>query len=127
MTKKTYLLLSLLFSVSLDSASAQIGEKFTIAAAKTSEPPVIDGKVDEEVWKTAPTWSGLIQFEPFKGEPATVGTVFKVLYDSDYMYFAFLCEDPEPEKISLGTSRTRRYIYRDRHGLGDLHDRHLER
>ena len=32
-------------------------------------------------------------------------TILKVLYDKDYLYFAFLCEDPEPEKIQLGASR----------------------
>lgn len=82
-------------------------EKFTVAAVRTEIPPVIDGILDDEVWKNAPSVSDFIQFEPDKGKPASVRTVAKILYDNDYIYVAFLCYDPEPEKIELETRRDR--------------------
>ncbi len=82
-------------------------EKFTVAAIKTETPPVIDGILDDEVWENAPIVSDFIQFEPDKAKPASVKTVAKILYDNDFIYFAFLCYDPEPEKIELGTRRDR--------------------
>jgi len=82
-------------------------EKFTVAAVRTEIPPVIDGILDDEVWKNAPSVSDFIQFEPDKGKPASVRTVAKILYDNDYIYVAFLCYDPEPEKIELEARRDR--------------------
>lgn len=82
-------------------------EKFTVAAVRTEIPPVIDGILDDEVWKNAPSVSDFIQFEPDKDKPASVRTVAKILYDNDYIYVAFLCYDPEPEKIELETRRDR--------------------
>jgi hypothetical protein len=82
-------------------------EKFTVAAVRTEIPPVIDGILDDEVWKNAPSVSDFIQFEPDKGIPASVRTVAKILYDNDYIYVAFLCYDPEPEKIELEARRDR--------------------
>lgn len=82
-------------------------EKFTVAAVRTEIPPVIDGILDDEVWNNAPSVSDFIQFEPDKDKPASVRTVAKILYDNDYIYLAFLCYDPEPEKIELETRRDR--------------------
>lgn len=82
-------------------------EKFTVAAVRTEIPPVIDGILDDEVWNNAPSVSDFIQFEPDKDKPASVRTVAKILYDNDYIYVAFLCYDPEPEKIELETRRDR--------------------
>lgn len=79
--------------------------KYELAATKTNIPPVIDGILDEEVWQRAPTVSDFIQFEPDKGEPATLKTVVKVLYDNNGIYIGFLCDDPEPEKIVLGMNK----------------------
>lgn len=102
---KSLLISAALSLFCLDSAPAQNAEKFVIRAVKTSNPPVIDGGLDEEEWRNAATVTGLIQFEPHKGEPASVMTVFKILYDRDYIYFGFICHDPEPEKIQLGPNR----------------------
>jgi len=81
------------------------GKEFKSSAKKTDIPPEIDGILDEKVWENAPFITDFIQFEPIKGEPASVKTVVKILYDEKYIYFGYLCYDPEPEKIVLGTSR----------------------
>jgi len=83
------------------------GKEFKSSAKKTDTPPVIDGILDEKVWENAPFITDFIQFEPIKGEKATVKTVVKILYDEKHIYFGYLCYDPEPEKIVLGTGRDR--------------------
>ncbi len=80
-------------------------ENFVIAANATANPPIIDGTVGYEEWIDASSTGDFIQFEPEKGKPASVDTVVKVLYDNRYVYFAFLCSDPEPKLIQLGTNR----------------------
>jgi len=72
---------------------------------KVRNPPVIDGYLDDEIWKEAPVLSDYIQFEPDKGAPATYRTEVRVLYDDTHLYFGFKCWDPEPDRIVLGTGR----------------------
>ena len=78
---------------------------FSVKAIKTATPPVIDGKLAEKIWEEAPQLSDYTQFEPHKGDPASVKTVVRILYDEKYIYFGFTCYDPEPDKIVLGTRR----------------------
>lgn len=103
MLKKVIALLALILFPS-ESIFCQF-EKFTVSAKKTEIAPVIDGSLEDNVWNKAPTISDFIQFEPNKGDPASVKTVVKILYDDDFIYFGILCFDPEPEKIVLGSNR----------------------
>lgn len=51
----------------------------------------IDGKLDEEVWaKTAPVGNFVNNSD---GSPSTYKTEAKVLYDNNFVYFAFRCGD----------------------------------
>jgi hypothetical protein len=59
---------------------------------KTSKAPVIDGKLDDEVWKAAPA---VTLTKSFDGSPATRRTVARMLYDDQNIYVAFDCEDPD--------------------------------
>lgn len=69
-------------------------------AAKIEEPITIDGLLNEAVWKKAPEVGDFIQFQPDRGKPSSVKTLVKILYDENFIYFGFLCYDPEPEKIA---------------------------
>lgn len=106
MNAKTLRTCTLLFAIAASTrlSSGQF-DRFALPAVKTKTPPVIDGIVDPEEWKNASLATDFIQFVPHKGQPASVATVVKVLYDDHYLYFGFLCADPEPEKIQLGTGR----------------------
>ena len=72
----------------------------SISASKTNEALTIDGFLHEPAWQKAETARHFIQFEPKRGEPASVKTVVRVLYDQRYIYFGFDCYDPQPEKIA---------------------------
>jgi len=93
--------------VCLLSAEWILGQsrEFRIGALKVDDPIAVDGVLDEAVWKTAPVVSDYIQFEPNRGEPASVRTEARILYDDTHIYFGFVCYDPDPDKIVLGTSQ----------------------
>ncbi|MBN1223546.1 MAG: carbohydrate binding family 9 domain-containing protein [Candidatus Aminicenantes bacterium] len=79
--------------------------EFHVRAKRTDITPAIDGVLEDTVWNNAPEVSGYIQYEPNKGTPASVRTITRILYDDTHIYFGFICFDPEPGKIVLGTSR----------------------
>jgi hypothetical protein len=76
-------------------------------ATRLSTPPVIDGALDDEAWAGAPLptdrW---LSYNPLHGESIPQQTAVWVGYDSDALYFAFRCDDPDPSGIK--TSITRR-------------------
>lgn len=66
---------------------------------RTTDPPVIDGKLDDPAWKIAPSVGGFKTFIPYFGREVKEQTVVYMLYDAENLYFAFDCYDPEPHKI----------------------------
>ena len=68
-------------------------------ALKIEEPISVDGLLSEEPWTRAFEFTDFIQFEPRRGESASVKTIAKILYTERFLYAGFLCYDPEPEKI----------------------------
>jgi hypothetical protein len=70
-------------------------------ATRTELKPKIDGKLDDECWKVAGKWDGgFIQQQPHQANAPSQQTEIKILYDDTYLYFAIICHDDEPEKIS---------------------------
>lgn len=67
----------------------------SLQSTKTSDPPVIDGSLNDSVWKGVPAATGFIQNFPDVGKPSSQNTVVKVLYDDDAIYIgAYLYDDP---------------------------------
>ncbi|MGD2246282.1 MAG: DUF5916 domain-containing protein [Candidatus Aminicenantes bacterium] len=64
-------------------------------ASRIIEPVEIDGLLNEPAWAKSPEANELMQV---KG-PEEVRTSIKILYDDIFIYFGFLCYDPEPDKI----------------------------
>lgn len=67
-------------------------------------PPVIDGKLDDPSWQTAPAVTGFKTFIPYFGRDVPEQTTVRMLYDAENLYFAFDCYDPEPMKIKTSLS-----------------------
>ena len=68
-------------------------------------PPVIDGKLSDEVWKKG-EWSGnFIQRKPYEGKSPFQETAFKILYDEENLYIAIQAYDSDIKKISRRMSR----------------------
>jgi hypothetical protein len=55
-------------------------------AVPLREPITLDGRLTEEVWRTAPAATGFRQSEPREGEPATQRTEVRFAYDHDALY-----------------------------------------
>ncbi|HUX95329.1 MAG TPA: DUF5916 domain-containing protein [Bacteroidales bacterium] len=70
-----------------------------IKAVYTESAPLIDGYVNDDVWKQAPVIDELYQREPNTGKAATKKSEFYFLYDHHNIYIGIRCYD-DPETIS---------------------------
>ena len=73
------------------SRSAEGG--VTVRAVRISEPPKLDGRLDEPVYNTVPAISDFIQQEPREGEPPTEKTEAWILFDDRNLYISARCWD----------------------------------
>lgn len=65
----------------------------------TENPPVIDARLDDEIWRSAPTVSDFKTFAPDFGKDLSEKTTVYMAYDKENLYFAYKCYDREPDKI----------------------------
>ncbi len=69
-----------------------------IIVPRFDQPPVIDGKLDDEVWKTAVVFKDFYQTNPGDNIAPSKPTEAMLGYDARTLYLAFHCYD-EPDKI----------------------------
>ena len=89
---------ALLAGATAANAQAPAARK-RVTALRTVEPPVIDGRLSEDIWSRAQPASDFTQRDPDEGRPATERTEIRVLYDNDALYVAARLFDSEPELI----------------------------
>jgi hypothetical protein len=75
------------------------GERRELKALRVTDPPHIDGQLDEAVWQQAEGTSGFFQYEPNNDRPASLDTEVRVLYDDHNLYIGARLLDPEPGRI----------------------------
>ncbi len=68
-----------------------------------------DGKIDDAVWNTIDWGSDFTVQQPNNGDVPQRSTLFKILYDDAFLYVAYRCNDPEPDKIENRLSRRDRF------------------
>lgn len=66
---------------------------------RTESPPKIDGLIEDDCWKNMEPVSGFFQFDPVNGIKASEKTLVWMVYDQKNIYFAFLMQDSQPDKI----------------------------
>ena len=66
--------------------------------------PVIDGKLDDEVWKSAAVFKDFYQWRPSDSSPASARTEVMAGYDSRFIYFAFHAYD-DPAKVRASVAK----------------------
>ena len=71
---------------------------------KTDIPPVIDGIMDDPVWKMSPHVKGFKTWHPDFGIDMADKTIVYYAYDRENLYFAFLCFDSQPDKVKASVS-----------------------
>jgi hypothetical protein len=90
----------------LAAAPARGAERPRIEPSRTARPPVIDGVLDDQAWQGEPLALGdWITYNPLSGERLAQRTEVRAGYDDGYLYFAFHCLDPEPDKVRSTLSR----------------------
>ena len=85
----------------------------TVTAVRTDTPPIVDGRLDDAVWRRAALITDFIQRQPVDGAPATEDTDVYVAYDSANIYLGFHAHYADP-----GIMRANR-TDRDRAGFSD--------
>ena len=70
---------------------------------KSDQSPVIDGKLNDNIWKEAVPFSGFKMVEPTPGSEPTEKTEVRVIYDQTSMYIGIRCFDSDPHKITANT------------------------
>jgi len=66
---------------------------------RTDKPPVIDGVLDDAIWKLAPHETGFKTWNPDYGIEMKENTLVYYAHDRENLYFAFRCFDSEPNHI----------------------------
>jgi hypothetical protein len=69
-----------------------------IHVPRFDKAPVIDGKLDDEVWKHAAVFKDFYQVQPGDNTPASKPSEAYIGYDSKFLYLAFRAYD-EPDKV----------------------------
>jgi uncharacterized protein DUF5916/cellulose/xylan binding protein with CBM9 domain len=91
-------------------ASPALAQQFIrpeLHATRAVSPPIIDGVLNDEAWQTSPLETGeWLSYSPLNGDHVPQTTTVWLTFDDDYLYFAFKCDDPQPNEIK--TSITRR-------------------
>ncbi len=85
-------------------AAPGFAEEPRIEAPLLAENPVIDGILDDAVWKTAEEVSDFVQFQPEFGVASPFKTVVLVGYTSETLYVAFQNFDPELGRIAAAVA-----------------------
>jgi hypothetical protein len=97
--------ISLALAVSLILSISSLFSQPEIRAVLTSKPPLIDGLVNDDVWKNASVVSELYQKEPKNGQPASEKTEFLFLFDNNNIYIGIRCFDDPPGIIAKELAR----------------------
>jgi hypothetical protein len=73
--------------------------------APSAPPPVIDGRVDDEVWQDVTPHTTFVQSDPIEGDPASERTEVRILVGRGNVYVGIICYDSDPSKIIVSQSR----------------------
>jgi hypothetical protein len=87
--------------------AAQPGGRPTVRPPRIESPPTIDGRLDDEAWKTAAKLTAFVQQRPLDGAPASEQTKVYVAYDSQAIYFGFYAHYTDPSIMRAQPGRPR--------------------
>ncbi len=96
---------AVLFAVWLQAAGAAPAGALPPAGAaratavRATRPVVIDGRDDDDVWKTAPAITQFREFQPREDGDPRFATEAKVAYDDHNLYVFIRAFDPHPDSI----------------------------
>ena len=71
----------------------------TARATRAAEPPVLDGRDDDAVWRSAPAIDQFLEAKPSEGAPPRLRTEARVAYDARNLYVFVRAFDSRPDSI----------------------------
>lgn len=77
----------------------------TAVAARAEHPPVIDGRDDDAVWRTATRYAEFRTFEPTVDKDPRFRTEFRAAFDAKNLYVFVRMFDPHPDSIMRALTR----------------------
>jgi len=90
------MMLTMIFYLIFQSVGQTSQPRF-IQAVRTTNPPQIDGRLDDPCWQDAPKATDFL--DQFFDTVVEDQTIAYILFDNEYIYVAFLCYDSHPDKI----------------------------
>ncbi len=91
-------LLALTILVSASAAASAQQPAPTVRAHRVAQPIRVDGKLDDEVYKSTPAITDFIQQEPDEFKPATEKTEAWIFFDDDNIYISARNWESHPER-----------------------------
>ena len=79
--------------------------RVTVRAVRLTEPLTIDGRLDDEVYRTVPAISDFIQQEPNEGVPASEKTELWIFFDDRNVYFTGRMFMSQPDRLKANEMR----------------------
>ncbi len=95
----------LLAATALTASAQSTDPPPNLPAVRAVATPVIDGRLDDQAWQTAPSMDGFTQREPMEGGTPSQPTRARVLFDDAGLYVAVWAYDDEPSRIIPGENR----------------------
>ncbi|NUN45774.1 carbohydrate binding family 9 domain-containing protein [bacterium] len=89
----------------------QPNTKMTLNVPKAESALIIDGEI-EDTWLQGASFGNFVENGPVEGRQPLAETQGYILFDNDYVYFAFIAYDPEMHKLRANLSDRDR-IFRD--------------
>lgn len=118
------ILLSLCLGMCLLSSGTALGQDLlsNAFATKVKEPILLDGILDEDVWKTA-GWNGdFMQYFPSDTSAAEAQTRIKIAFDDQNLYLAAVMENTFSARKYVSTSLRRDYRGEQNDGITFIFD-----
>jgi hypothetical protein len=91
---------------------AQFFDK-AIDAIRADQPPVIDGNLEDEAWKSAAVITDLHQLEPEEYGTPTEPTEYRVLYDAENLYVSARLHYSDIGMLTANIMTPRQRVFRD--------------
>src|SRR5258705_3101437 len=76
-----------------------------VVAVEARAPIVVDGALDEEVWRAAEPAADFLQAEPHEGDAASEPTEVRLAFDRDALYIGVGFHDREPSALIVNDIR----------------------
>ncbi|MBC8132371.1 MAG: carbohydrate binding family 9 domain-containing protein, partial [Deltaproteobacteria bacterium] len=76
-----------------------------LKAVRATDPPVLDGRLDDAAWTLAPATSQFTQQQPYEGAAPSEPTTLRVVYDDDALYIGFDCQQVRTPIVGRLTRR----------------------